>query len=261
MLDLAHVNWQKLGELVVHWGTSGLWAAVILLGGWMVANWAERGVSGALSRVPRCDQMLRGFFANLIRWAILVFTGIAVLERLGVQTTSMVAILGATGLAIGLALQGTLANLAAGVMLLLFRPFRVGDGIEAGGLSGTVREVTLFHTHLVTGENVQVIAPNSLLWTAAVRNLSFNPTRKIEIVVPVPYDDLDASLDTLRRILQDDPRVVDTPAPAVTVVKLGEKTIDVAMSAWCTNGDVATLKGDLAAAAWRQCLKGRMPVV
>jgi len=188
MLDFTSNQLSQLGDLAVQWGANGVWALVTLVIGWLLAGWVERMVKGGLARVRVADQMLRGFFGSLARWALLAVTGIAVLERLGVQTTSVVAIMGAASLAIGLALQGTLANLAAGVMLLLFRPFKVGDGIEGGGLAGTVKDVSLFHTHLVTGDNIQVIAPNSVLWNAALKNLSFYATRKVEVVAPVPYE-------------------------------------------------------------------------
>ncbi|HTH18259.1 MAG TPA: mechanosensitive ion channel family protein, partial [Magnetospirillum sp.] len=202
-------------------------------------------------------QMLRGFFGSLARWALLAVTGIAVLERLGVQTTSVVAIMGAASLAIGLALQGTLANLAAGVMLLLFRPFKVGDGIEGGGLAGTVKDVSLFHTHLVTGDNIQVIAPNSVLWNAALKNLSFYATRKVEVVAPVPYEaGADRTLEIIRGLVKADPRIAADPAPAVTLGKFGEKSAEVTVAFWCATGDAGAVKSDLMIAIWRECTLG-----
>lgn len=256
MPDLATFNLAQISELVLRWGTNGFWALVIVVAGFVMAGWAEGAVKGGLTRVKGCDAMLRGFFSSLAKWVVLVFVGIAALERLGVQTTSMVAVLGAAGLAVGLALQGTLSNLAAGVMLLLFRPFKVGDSVEAGAVAGAIREVSLFHTVLATGDNIQVIAPNSVLWSAALRNLSAYPTRKVEVVVPVPYaQDLDAAIAALRAIAAADPRVLKDPGPGVTVVKMGETAVDVSVAAWCQTSDVGGLKSDLTLAAWRACRK------
>lgn len=257
MPEISTTSLAQLTDLAIHWGANGTWALVTLVIGWVLAGWAERAVKGGLARVRVADQMLRGFFGSLARWALLAVTGIAVLERLGVQTTSVVAILGAAGLAVGLALQGTLSNLAAGVMLLLFRPFKVGDGIEGGGLAGTVKDVSLFHTHLVTGDNIQVIAPNATLWNAALRNLSFYPSRKVEIVAPVPYGaGADRTLDTIRTLIKADSRVSAEPAPSVTLGKFGEKTADVSVTVWCATSDAASVKSDLMVAIWRECSLG-----
>lgn len=257
MFDLSSTSLDQLSDLAITWGANAMWAVVTLVVGWIVAGWAERAVKSAMERMRVADQMLRGFFGSLARWALLVVTGIAVLERLGVQTTSVVAILGAAGLAIGLALQGTLSNLAAGVMLLLFRPFKVGDGIEAGGLAGTVKDVSLFHTHLVTGDNIQVIAPNSMLWNAALRNLSFYSTRKVEIVAPVSYAvGADRALDCIRGLIKADPRIAAEPAPSVALTKFGDKTVEITISVWCATGDAGAVKSDLMAAIWRECALG-----
>lgn len=257
MFDLSATSLDQMSDLAIRWGANGMWALVTLVVGWVLAGWAERAVKSGLARVRVADQMLRGFFASLARWALLAVTGIAVLERLGVQTTSVVAIMGAAGLAVGLALQGTLSNLAAGVMLLLFRPFKVGDGIEAGGLAGTVKDVSLFHTHLVTGDNIQVIAPNSVVWNAALRNLSFYSTRKVEIVAPVAYGaGADKTLACIRALVTADSRIAAAPAPSVTLSKFGEKTADVTVAVWCATGDAGSVKSDLMTAIWRECTLG-----
>lgn len=257
MFDLSRFNLDQLSDLVIRWGANGLWAVVTLIIGWVLAGWAERAVKGGLARVRVADQMLRGFFGSLVRWALLAFTGVAVLERLGVQTTSVVAIMGAAGLAVGLALQGTLSNLAAGVMLLLFRPFKVGDGIEAGGLAGTVKDVSLFHTQLVTGDNIQVIAPNATLWNAALRNLSFYATRKVEVVALVPYGaGAEQTLACIKALVQGDIRIAAQPAPAVTLTKFGEKTVEITVAVWCSTSEAAAVKSDLMTAIWRDCTLG-----
>jgi len=257
MTDLSAISLDQLTDLAIRWTTSGFWATVTLVVGWTLAGWAERAVAGGLARIKVADPMLRGFFASLARWGLLTVTGIAVLERLGVQTTSLVTILGAAGLAVGLALQGTLSNLAAGVMLLLFRPFKVGDSIEAGALSGAVRQVSLFHTLLVTGDNIQVITPNSVVWAASIRNMTQFPTRKVEIVVPLAYDaPVDETIARLRQLAAADPRIAADPAPGVALLRFAEKTVDVSVTIWVPTGEIGAIRSDLIAAIWRECRVG-----
>jgi small conductance mechanosensitive channel len=257
MTDFTALSLDQIADMVVRWGASGFWALTILVVGWIVAGWAERAVDGGLARIKVIDVMLRHFFASLARWTLLAFTGIAVLEKLGVQTTSVIAVLGAAGLAVGLALQGTLSNLAAGVMLLLFRPFKVGDSIEAGGLAGTVAQVALFHTTLVTGDNIRVVAPNATLSNVAIRNLSHFPTRKAEIIVPLPYGiDLDVTIARIRDLVHADTRIAAEPAPGIGVAKFGEKTMDLSVTFWCAGSVVGEVKADLMAAVIRDCKVG-----
>lgn len=169
-----HVNdiVQTIVTIVSTYGLSILGAIVILIVGWKVAGWAARAVDRAMQRATKIETMLRQFFASLVRYAILVFTGIAVLNQVGIQTASLIAVMGALGLAVGLALQGTLGHVAAGVMLLLFRPFKVGDEIEAGGLQGIVQEVGLFTTELITADKVQIIVPNGQVWDKPIKNFT-----------------------------------------------------------------------------------------
>ncbi len=244
------------GQLAQSWGALAA-AAAILLAGWLLAGWAERTVAAALRRVKATDAMVNSFFASLARWALLLVAVLAALERLGVQTTSVVAVLGAAGLAVGLAMQNTLASLAAGVMLLLFRPFKVGDAIECGVVAGTVKTVSLFHVDLVTADNVKVMAPNALLWGAALRNLSALPTRRLSLTVPVPYSaDAEAAVARIRALLAADPRVAAEPAAAVAMARFTDKATEVEVQAWCAAADAGALKADLMAALWRKCLKG-----
>ena len=155
----------------------------------MIAGWVRSAVNRALGKVPNMDNTLRPFLANMVRWVILAFVIVAVLNQFGVETTSMIAVLGAAGLAIGLALQGTLSNVASGVMLLLMRPFKIGDFIAAGSLSGTVMEIGLFTSELKTGDGIYIMAPNSQIWNQNIINFARNPTRRIDILVGIAYDD------------------------------------------------------------------------
>ncbi len=158
--------------VITTYGLSVLGALFILVIGWIAAGRLGRLVVRVTGRAGRIDPTLQSFFASLVRYGVLAFTIIAVLNQFGVQTASLIAVLGAAGLAIGLALQGTLAHVAAGVMLLIFRPFRLGDDIEAAGLSGRVRSMSLFTTELITPDNVQILIPNGQLWDKPIKNMT-----------------------------------------------------------------------------------------
>lgn len=200
-------------------------------------------VRRTLESSARIDGMLRGFLASMTRYLVQVFTGLAVLGQLGIQTASLIAIVGAAGLAIGLALQGTLSNVAAGVMLLVFRPFRIGDYLEAGGEAGTVTEVTLFVTRLDTPDNVQIVIPNAAIWGAPVRNYSHHATRRVEMTVGIGYDDsIDEAMAAVRRVLDRDERDLADPEPLIAVAGLGESSVDLVLRVWCAAGDYGSLR-------------------
>ena len=242
----------------VHWGLDVAWALALAVAGWVTAQWVERGVDAALGRVKNCDLMLRGFFSNLARWGVLVFTVLAVFERLGVQTTSIVTMVGAAGLAVGLALQGTLTSLAAGIMLLLFRPFRVGDEISSGTVTGTVKVVALFHTELVTPENIQVILPNSTLWGTALKNDTFYPARRLSMVVPLPYAaDAEAAIARIRGLVGAESRVLSDPAPVIHISRFNatDKVTEIEVLLWCATKDQPAVQSQMMAAFWRDLIK------
>jgi small-conductance mechanosensitive channel len=159
--------------------------AILIIGLWLSGK-AHMLVMRMLRRAPHFDLMLVGFFGAIVRYLILTITVLAILSQFGIQTTSLVAVLRAAGLAVGLALQGTLSNLAAGVMLLIFRPFRVDQSVQVGSVQGTVKEVSLFWTELVTADNVQIIVPNSAVWGQLLRNYNFYPVRGIEVHFALP---------------------------------------------------------------------------
>ena len=224
---------QAIG-LVTQYGLDVVGAIVILIFGLIAAGWVGRAVRSALGRVKRVDSMLRGFFASLAKYFVIAITIIAVLERFGVETTSFVAILGAAGLAIGLALQGTLSNVAAGVMLLLFRPFKVGDYVEIAGLAGTVADVSLFTTELTTPDNVQIVTPNADIWGTAIKNFSHHETRRVQLVVGIGYgDNMDKAMDVLKDVIKADERIHSEPEPFVAVSNLGASSVDITVRVWC----------------------------
>ena len=220
--------------LITEYGLDVVGAIVILVLGLIVSGWVSRAVRSGLSRVKSVDSMLRGFFASMAKYFVIAITLIAVLERFGVETTSFVAVLGAAGLAIGLALQGTLSNVAAGVMLLLFRPFKVGDYVEVAGLSGTVADVSLFTTELTTSDNVQIVTPNSDIWGTAIKNFSHHATRRVQLIVGIGYgDDMDKAIEVIKGVISAEERIHAEPAPFVAVSNLGDSSVDITIRVWC----------------------------
>jgi small conductance mechanosensitive channel len=181
-----------------------------------------------------------------LRYLILTLTVLAVLSEFGVQTASLITVFGAASLAIGLALQGTLGNLAAGVMLLFFRPFRVGDYVEAGGHAGTVKAVDLFMTEFATPDNVRILVPNGQIWGGSVVNYSHHETRRVDLTVGIDYgDDIDKAFATVRKAIAADARVHAEPEPLVAVAELADNSVNIVIRVWCDAGDYWPLKFDL----------------
>lgn len=235
--------YQQVMTVVTTYGLDVLGAAVILIVGFVASNWARAGVESALGRFPRVDATLRGFLGALVKYLILAFAVIATLQRFGVQTTSLVALLGAAGLAVGLALQGTLSNVAAGVMLLLFRPFKVGDYIEGAGMAGTVKALTLFTTELATPDNVQIVVPNAQLWGASIKNYSYHATRRVDLLVGIGYgEDMDKAIAVVRRLAEADERVLADPEPFVVIGELADSSVNLVIRLWCKSADYWPLK-------------------
>ncbi|NMG39080.1 mechanosensitive ion channel [Chelativorans sp. ZYF759] len=228
----------QLAQLAVAYSFSVLGAIVLLVAGYLVAGVAERSAYAAMGRISGFDETLKRFFSKAVRYAVLVFVGVTVLAQFGVQTASIIAALGAAGLAIGLALQGTLQNIAAGIMILVLRPFRVGEFITAGSVSGGVQEVGLFATELKTFDGIYVLVPNSQLWNTAVTNFSRNPTRSTDISTGIGYgDDLDLALKVVRELVSADARVLADPPPSVFVAELGDSSVVITARYWTTGGD------------------------
>ncbi|SMF67008.1 small conductance mechanosensitive channel [Tistlia consotensis] len=242
-IDLAYA---QVMAVIATYGLSVLAAIGILVVGLILAGWAGRSTERALGRIRHVDATLRGFIGSLVKYVVLAVTILAVLSQFGVQTASLLAIFGAVGLAVGLALQGTLSNLAAGVMLMMFRPFRAGDYIVSGSLSGTVKNITLFTTELATPDNVQVIAPNNDLWGTPITNYSVYTTRRLDLTVGIGYgDDIGKARDTLTALMQADGRVHADPAPQVLVANLGDSAVELILRLWCDAGDYWAVKWDL----------------
>jgi small conductance mechanosensitive channel len=230
-------------DLVTKHGMNLIGGIVILIAGWMFAKWASAVTRRMLAKSDKVDAMVRGFIANIVKYVIMAAVLIAVLNQFGVETTSLIAVLGAAGLAIGLALQGTLSNVAAGVMLLIFRPFTIGQYVQVAGQGGTVKEVSLFTTELATPDNVQVIIPNASVWGSAVVNYSHHDTRRIDFILSISYgDNIDQALAAAKQVVDIESRVLPDPAPLYVVSELADSSVNVIARIWVKSADYWDVK-------------------
>lgn len=232
-------------RLVSQWGLRVVGAVAILIIGWTAAKLIRASIRRGLERA-KVDATLVPFISKLVYYLVLAFVLIAVLKGFGFETTSLIAVLGAAGLAVGLALQGTLSNFAAGVMLLFFRPFRVGDFVDAGGTAGTVEEIGVFATTLNTPDNVRIVVPNSSVYGQTIKNFSANDTRRNDMVVGISYDDdIGKAMATLEEILKADSRVLADPAPVIAVSEMADSSVNMVVRPWCRKDDYWSLRFDL----------------
>ena len=236
----------QLSTLIVSYSFSAIGAVILLIVGYVVAGLAERSVYAGLGHVHGFDETLRHFFSKIVRYAILILVVIMVLGQFGVQTASIIAAIGAIGLAIGLALQGTLQNIAAGIMLLALRPFRIGEYVEVGAVAGSIEEIGLFATRLRTADGVYILAPNSTLWNQPVRNFSRNGVRRGDITLSIgSWNDIDGAQKTLLAIASGDKRVRREPAPIAFVASLGDTTVSLTVRYWTSASDFFSTQIDL----------------
>lgn len=241
---------QSFQLLALTYAMSVLGAIVILIAGWIVSRLLGRWVRSLLARTHRIDATVVGFFSVFVRYAVLVVVAIMVLGQFGVQTASVITALGAAGLAIGLALQGTLQNIAAGIMLLVLRPFRVGEYIDADGISGTVQEIGLFATELKTFDGLYRMAPNSQLWNVPVTNFSRLPERRYDLVIGIGYeDDIEKAEAVLMGLAEADQRILRDPEPVSFVSELGDSAVSVTLRYWTKSPDWWSTSRDMTKAA------------
>ncbi len=241
--DLSRIDLSHVVNVAALYGVRILVALVIAVAGWWLASIVQRVVRRLLLDTAHLDLTAGAFLSSLCYYAVLVVAFVFILQEVGIQATSLVAVLGAASLAVGLALQGTLSNMAAGVMLLIFRPLRIGDSIEVAGKNGTVKNLNLFMTELASGDNVQVLIPNSQVWGAAMTNFSAYPTRRVSAGFVVPADrDPQAVAQRLRESLQRDKRVLRSPPPSVAVSNLTDKGVEISMEAWANVGDAGGVR-------------------
>ncbi len=242
----------NLVTFVTSWGLQVVGALALLIVGRWVASALRRGTRRGLEK-GKVDPSLVPFFASMVYYTALAVVVIAVLNLFGIETTSLIAVLGAAGLAVGLALQGTLSNFSSGVMLLMFRPFRVGDYIEAAGTAGGVEEIGLFTTTLNTPDNVRILVPNSAIFGDTIKNYSANDTRRNDLVIGIGYgDDIGKAIDVIRNVIDADGRVLKDPAPVIAVSELGDSSVNLVVRPWCRKEDYWGLRFDLTRALKEQ---------
>lgn len=211
--------------------------AILIIGAW-IAGKVKKAVLNGLGKLKNFDDTLKPFLANVAKYAVMIVVIIAVLNQFGVQTASIIAVLGAAGLAIGLALQGTLANVAAGVMLLALRPFKTGDVIDVNGELGKAIEIGLFATELKTGDGVFKAIPNSAVWSGTITNFSKNKIRRVDVLASIAYsDDLEKALPLLTTLITSDDRYKKDPEPQVFVAAMAASSVDIQMRGWVDSDD------------------------
>ena len=223
--------------------TNVVTAGIILIVGWILGNQAKK----AIQKIKKLDDTLKSFLGGMGKYAILAISLVMVLTQFGVQTASLLAVIGAAGLAIGLALQGTLSNVAAGVMLLILRPFNVGDFISCGSVKGTVKSLGLFVTELSTVDNIYIFVPNSKVWNTEIENFSRNKTRRQDIVFGISYgDDINKAFKTIEKAIKKEDRILQTEGktPQIMVTNLGDSSVDITLRIWSQTSDVFSLKID-----------------
>ena len=219
------------------YGLKVLMAIVILLIGRLVAG-SVRGGLGKVMRARNVDHSLIGFVGSLAYFTILAFTVVAVIGQFGVQTASFVAILGAAGFAIGMALQGTLANFASGVMILLFRPFKAGDVIEAAGVKGSVKDIQIFSTTINTPDNIKIIVPNGSLYGGIIKNFNGYDTRRVDMTMGIGYgSDINKAMEIIKGLLAKDERVLPELEATVAVAELADSSVNIVVRPWAKSGD------------------------
>jgi small conductance mechanosensitive channel len=242
-------DWNQLLGVIqtkgVEFGLNVAIAIAIFYVGKMVINLVVRGLRKVMRR-QEVDKTLETFVCNLVRMVLLVIVIIAAIGQIGIETTSFIAIFGAAGLAVGLALQGSLSNFAAGVLIVLFRPYRVGDFIEAAGISGVVEQVQILTTVLKTGDNKQIIVPNGQIMDSIITNYSANDTRRVDMVVGVSYDDdLDKVRDTIKELIAAEDRILDEPACTIAVSALADSSVNFVVRPWVKTSDYWGVMFDL----------------
>ena len=238
----ANIDWQTMA---MGWGVK----IVIALAIFIVGRWIARTLTKALRRVlnlREMDETLVAFLANLVYAVLLTAVVIAALDSLGLPVTSLVAVLGAAGLAIGLALKDSLGNFASGVMLVMFRPFTKGDLVSIAGVDGKVQEVRIFSTILKTNDNRLVIIPNGQVASDTITNHTAMDTRRVDLVIGVGYDDdLKLARSVLEKVCSDHPKVLEDPKTNVFVINLGDSSVDFVVRPWCNTEDYWTVHGDV----------------
>jgi small conductance mechanosensitive channel len=236
---------QQAVDLLTTYGLQIIGAILVLIAGRIAASIAAAVTRKAMTRA-KADEALVRFVANLVRIAVIVFAVIAALDLFGIQTTSFVAVLGAAGLAVGLALQGSLANFAAGVLILVFRPFRIGDVITAAGATGKVAEIGIFTTTMNTFDNQKMIIPNAAVTSGTIVNINAYDTRRVDLTASIGYgDDIEKAKSVLERIIAGHDKILKDPAPTVQLLELGDSSLNFVVRPWVKTEDYWTVYFDV----------------
>jgi len=243
------IDWNQLLEMAqtkgIDFGINLVIALAIFYVGKFVISLVVRGIHKVM-QAQEIDKTLETFACNLVSMVLLVVVVIAAIGQLGIQTTSFIAIFGAAGLAVGLALQGSLSNFAAGVLIVLFRPYKVGDFIEAAGISGVVEQVQILTTMFKTSDNKQIIVPNGQIMNSIITNYSANDTRRVDMMVGVSYDDdLDEVRSTLQELIDAEDRILDDPACTIAVSALADSSVNFVVRPWVKTSDYSGVMFDM----------------
>lgn len=237
---------ETLIPLLADYGLQVLGALIVLIAGWIIAKWASSRVAKATAKTERIDDTLGPVFVKTTRIVLLTITVLIVLGQFGVETASIIAVLGTIGLAIGLALQGTLSNIASGILLLVLRPFNVGDVVDIGGSLGVVDEIGLFVTEMNTFNNVAITMPNSKIWGGKIENYTRNNTRRVDLEFGIHYDDdINKAMEIIKEVLNSDERVLAEPESLIAVGTLADSSVNILVRPWTQTENVWPLRFDL----------------
>jgi len=245
MESLFGENVELIHQYIIPWGIKIIAAILIYVIGRWIAKFVVKSVVKIMER-SNVDESLRKFAGSIINAVLTIFILIAAIEQLGVDTTSIMAIFAAAGLAVGLALKDSLSNFSSGVMLIVFKPFKLGDLVTAGGSTGVVENIQIFNTIMRTGDNQEIIIPNSHIYGGSIINMSKRDTRRVDLVIGIGYDDNIAKAKQLiDEIVSNNALILTDPAPTVMVLELGESSIDLAVRPWVNTGDYWGVRADL----------------
>ncbi|MDC0178854.1 mechanosensitive ion channel [Woeseiaceae bacterium] len=234
--------YEKFQAVSVDFGIKFIAAIAIFYIGRLIARFVSKGIH-KIMEAQKVDKILESFVTNLVYWTLMTFVIIAAINQIGIQTTSLIAIMGAAGLAIGLALQGSLANFAAGVLIVMFRPYRVGDFVEAAGVAGSVVQVQILSTILKTVDNKQIVVPNAQIMNSIITNFSANETRRVDLVICISYnDDIDKTRTIIQELINADNRILKDPACLIAVSELADSSVNIAVRPWVKTADYMSVK-------------------
>jgi small conductance mechanosensitive channel len=244
MPESGEIN-ELVSTYVIPWGINIVFAIAIFIVGRIISKAIVKLLKRILQKTEM-DKILINFISSIVNSALLLFIIIAALDQLGVDTTSLIALLGAAGLAIGLALQNSLQNFASGVMLIIFRPFKTGDFVDAGGTSGVVESITIFNTVMRTGDNCEVIVPNGAIYNGNIVNYSTRATRRIDMIFGIGYeDDIKKAKEIMHEIIDNDVRILKEPEPLIAVAELADSSVNFNVRPWVKTADYWSVKFDL----------------